>query len=173
MQETLKLIVAGPVGAGKTTFISNLSEVEMVNTDVFASEDLGKQYTTVAMDYGVLTLNGITLNIYGTPGQDRYDFMWEILCQGAIGLMLLVAGDQPQTFAQARNIFDFITSRISVPFVIGVTRADLPTSWTADEVADFFDLKPEQVISLNANDKESCLKAIEAIFQTIISQSFA
>lgn len=171
MQEPLKLIVAGPVGAGKTTFIANLSETETVNTDVLASEDLGKAYTTVAMDFGVLTLNGVTLHIYGTPGQDRYDFMWEILCQGALGLLLLVAGDQPETFTHARNIFDFITSRISVPHIIGVTRADLPTSWAADEIADFFDLNPEQVISFNANEKSNCLFAVGTILQTIVKQN--
>ena len=168
-QEPLKLIVAGPVGAGKTTFIANLSEVELVNTDVVASESIGKLRTTVALDFGVLTLNGVTLHIYGTPGQDRYDFMWEILCQGALGLLLLVAGDQPETFVQARNIFDFITSRIAVPYLIGVTRADLPTAWASDEVADFFDVGYDQVINFNANQKSGCLFAVETILQTVVN----
>lgn len=166
-EQQLKLIVAGPVGAGKTTFISNLSETEMVNTDVLASEEIGKSHTTVAMDYGKLTLDNITLHIYGTPGQDRFDFMWEVLCEGALGLVLLVAGDQPESFAQARNIMDFITSRINVPFVVGVTREDLPGCWAADEVSDFFDLDHAQVINLNATEKNGCLEALNTMLQLI------
>lgn len=170
MQEQLKLIVAGTVGAGKTTFVANLSEIETVNTDVLASEELGKSHTTVAMDYGILTLDGITLHIYGTPGQDRFDFMWEVLCEGALGLVLLVAGDQPQTFPQARNILDFITSRIPVPFVVGVTREDLPNSWEADAVADFFGFDESLALSVNATQKESCLKVVENILQMVVAK---
>lgn len=168
MQEPLKLIVAGPVGAGKTTFITSLSEIEMVNTDVFASEDIGKDLTTVAMDYGLITLDGVPLHLYGTPGQDRFDFMWEVLCQGALGLVLLVAGDQPETFSQARNIFDFITSRIAVPFLVGVTREDLPTSWEADAVAQYFGLDENQVMSVNATEKSGCLEVVENVLQMIV-----
>lgn len=168
MPEPLKLIVAGPVGAGKTTFITSLSEIEMVNTDVRASENIGKEMTTVAMDYGVLTLDGIPLHLYGTPGQDRFDFMWEVLCQGALGLVLLVAGDQPETFPQARNIFDFITSRIPVPFLIGVTREDLPTSWEAHAIADYFGLNENQVLSVNATKKQGCLIVVENVLKLIV-----
>lgn len=170
MQEQLKLIVAGTVGAGKTTFVANLSEVETVNTDVFASEELGKPQTTVAMDYGILTFDGITLHIYGTPGQDRFDFMWEVLCEGALGLVLLVAGDQPQTFPQARNILDFITSRIDVPFVVGVTREDLPDSWEAEAVADYFGLPESMTVSVNATSTESCLKVVQTILQMVVTE---
>jgi uncharacterized protein len=165
MHEPLKLIIAGPVGAGKTTFIYNLSEIETVNTDVLASEDLGKAYTTVAMDYGILTLDNIPLHLYGTPGQDRFDFMWEVLCEGALGLILLIAGNDPATFSQARNILEFITSRINVPFVLGVTRGDLPESWEAADVSDYFDLPSQQALSLNATEKDGCLEAVKHLLQ--------
>lgn len=171
-QQPLKLIVAGPVGAGKTTFIANLSEQKTVNTDVLASEDLGKAYTTVAMDYGVLNLNGIALNVYGTPGQDRFDFMWEILCEGALGLVLLVAGDQPETFPKARNIFDYITSRVAVPFLVAVTRKDLPDSWHPDAVAEYFDLDKNEVLGINANQKSDCLDAVESMLLLIAGETF-
>lgn len=167
MQQPLKLIVAGPVAAGKTTFITNVSEEETVNTDVLASEDLGKAYTTVAMDYGILNLNGVTLHVYGTPGQDRFDFMWEILCEGALGLILLVAGNQPVTFPKARNVFDYITSRLPVPFLIAVTRTDLPDSWQPDAVAAYFDLNESEVIGINANQKGDCLSAVESMLRLI------
>lgn len=171
MQEQLKLIVAGPVGAGKTTFIKSISEIETVDTDVEASEDLGKEFTTVAMDYGLLTLDGIPLHIYGTPGQDRFDFMWEVLCQGALGLVLLVRGDQMSDFPKSRNILDFITSRISVPFLIGVTRYDQPDCWDTEDIAEFFGLDPIQVIGFNATEYNDCLGVVSILLELIIECS--
>lgn len=168
MQEQLKIIVAGSVGAGKTTFIRKISEVETVDTEVEASEDLGKEFTTVAMDYGLLTLDGIPLHIYGTPGQDRFDFMWEVLCEGALGLILLVRGDKVGEFIKARNILDFITSRIDVPFLIGVTRYDLPECWELGAIADFFMLDEWQVIGLNATAPSDCLGAVACLLEMIV-----
>jgi hypothetical protein len=171
MQEQLKLIVAGSVGAGKTTFIRSISEIDTVDTDVEASEDLGKEFTTVAMDYGLLHLDGIPLHIYGTPGQDRFDFMWEVLCQGALGLVLLVRGDKISDFAKARNILDFITSRINVPFLIGVTRHDLPDCWHTGAIADFFALDEWQVVGLNATEQNDCLGVIACLLEMVVSVS--
>lgn len=155
MSAPLKLIVSGPVGAGKTTFIQSLSEIETVNTDEIASENIGKEKTTVAMDFGLLNLDGIAIHLFGTPGQDRFDFMWEVLCEGALGLVLLVAGDAPKTFAYARNMLEFITSRTSVPFIIGVTRQDLPKVWEPEDVGDFFRVRDDQIIGVNALQSQS------------------
>lgn len=168
MYEQLKLIVAGPVGAGKTTFIKSISEIEMVNTDVVASEDLGKELTTVAMDYGLLTLDGIPLHVYGTPGQDRFDFMWDVLCNGALGLLLLVRGDKPSDFIKCRNILDFIVSRIDVPFLICVTRSDSEDCWDTNAIAEFFDVEEWQAVGIDAREKEDCLDMVSYILEIIV-----
>ncbi|WP_026299153.1 GTP-binding protein [Deinococcus aquatilis] len=148
----LKVVVAGPVGAGKTTFVQTISETAVIATDVEASEDIGKLNTTVAFDFGTLRLDGQELHLYGTPGQDRFSFMWEVLCEGALGLVLLVAGDRPQDFLHARNILDFITSRNPIPFLVGVTRQDQGRVWQPSDVALYFDLPERQVVGLNATD---------------------
>lgn len=151
----MKLVISGPVGAGKTTFVQTLSETEVIATEAEASEDIGKKYTTVAFDFGTLKLDGQELLLYGTPGQDRFDFMWDVLCEGALGLVLLVAGDKPDDFTQARNILEFITSRNPVPFVVGVTRQDCEKVWNPVDVASYFDLPIEQVIGLDATSNDS------------------
>ena len=163
----LKLVISGPVGAGKTTFVQSLSEIPVVNTDELASEDIGKTMTTVALDFGVLTLDGIPVHLFGTPGQDRFDFMWEILCEGALGLLVLVAGDRPQDFPHARKIMEFITSRVPVPFLVGVTRQDLPRVWEPDDVADYFNLEPEQVVGINATSPTSSLLAMVRLLESV------
>lgn len=88
-----KIIFTGPVGAGKTTAIGAISDIAVVGTEARASDGVAmrKPNTTVAMDYGVLNLDGgKRVHLYGTPGQDRFDFMWEILSEGAIGLVILL-----------------------------------------------------------------------------------
>ena len=81
MANIYKIVFAGPVGAGKTTAIKSLSDIEVVSTDASATDDvkLMKATTTVAMDYGLMRLdNGYQVRLYGTPGQKRFDFMWDI-----------------------------------------------------------------------------------------------
>lgn len=88
-----KIIFTGPVGVGKTTAISALSDEPPVQTDASASDMtlVRKGYTTVAMDYGVIHLDEeVKVHLYGTPGQERFNFMWEILSQGSMGLVLLL-----------------------------------------------------------------------------------
>ena len=163
----LKLVISGPVGAGKTTFVQSLSEIPVVNTDELASEDIGKTMTTVALDFGMLTLDGIPVHLFGTPGQDRFDFMWEILCEGALGLLVLVAGDRPQDFPNARKIMEFITSRVAVPFLVGVTRQDLDKVWEPEDVAEYFDLEPAQVVGVNATSPTSSLLALVRLLESV------
>ena len=167
MSEPLKLVISGPVGAGKTTFVRSLSDIEVVETDEVASEDLGKEKTTVALDFGLLFADGVPVYLYGTPGQERFDFMWEVLCEGALGLILLVAGDRPTDFPHARHVLEFVTSRIAVPFVIGVTRQDLGHVWEPHDVAAYFDLEPYAVVGLDATDRTSALSAVTALLQAI------
>ncbi|MEM6431537.1 MAG: ATP/GTP-binding protein [Deinococcota bacterium] len=165
--QPLKLVVSGPVGAGKTSFVQSLSETEVVETDEVATEDIGKDRTTVALDFGTLTLDGIPLYLFGTPGQDRFDFMWEILCEGALGMILLVAGDRPKDLPNARNILEFVTSRVPVPFIVGVTRQDLPKVWEPEDIADYFGLEPQQVVGLNATSPTGAVLALIALLRLI------
>jgi hypothetical protein len=93
-----KLIFTGTMGAGKTTAITSISEIPPVSTDVQRSEagDDAKLTTTAALDYGEVTLpRGDMLRLYGTPGQARFDFMWRILSEGALGVVVLVDNRRP------------------------------------------------------------------------------
>jgi signal recognition particle receptor subunit beta len=124
-----KIIFSGPVSAGKTTAIKVLSDIDVVSTEARASDKVKekKENTTVAMDYGRINLDPETaVHLYGTPGQARFNFMWEILAQGALGLVLLIDCsassmlDDIDTFLDAFK--DFTKDN---PVVIGLTRGDL------------------------------------------------
>lgn len=128
------ILVAGPMGAGKTTAIATLSEIPVVSTDAI-NTDLArntKATTTVALDYGEITLgDGDKVRLYGVPGQERFDFMWRILEKRALGLLLLVdntAKDPLGDLEYYLNAFQALGQRGAV--VVGVTRRDLHAGCT-------------------------------------------
>jgi uncharacterized protein len=124
-----KIIFTGPVGAGKTTAINALSDVPTVVTDARASDmtTSRKGETTVAMDYGILKVSDKErIHLYGTPGQERFDFMWDILTEGGIGLVLLLDNTRPDPFHDMQFFLQaFARFILQTKVVIGVTRMDL------------------------------------------------
>lgn len=132
-----KVIFTGPVGAGKTTAITSISDVPILSTDEAAS-DMAKHRkpaTTVAMDYGVLNLGGgERVHLYGTPGQERFNFMWDILTEGGIGLVLLIDNARPAPLQDMQFFIDQFKPFIDQTHVaIGVTRTDLSDELTIDD----------------------------------------
>ena len=123
-----KIIFTGPVGAGKTTAIQSLSDDAPVSTDEAASDmtKSRKKATTVAMDYGLMRLEGgEVIHLYGTPGQERFDFMWDILSTGGIGLVILLDNTRPDPFVDLRFFLDTFSDFIDkTSVVIGVTQMD-------------------------------------------------
>ena len=126
---TYKIIFTGPVGSGKTTAIGSISDIPVVKTDANASDMTKnrKKETTVAMDYGALFLDGSDkIHLYGTPGQERFNFMWDILTQGGLGLILLVDNTRADPFKDMHFFLDSFKEFISdKKLVVGVTRVDL------------------------------------------------
>jgi signal recognition particle receptor subunit beta len=127
-----KIIITGPVGAGKTTAISVLSDIPPVVTDEAASDMTleRKPRTTVALDYGLMQLGkSERVHLYGTPGQERFNFMWEILTEGGLGLVLLIDNSRTEPFSDLRFFLDAFQDFISRTAVtIGITRMDEKTS---------------------------------------------
>ncbi len=128
MTQQYKLIFTGPVGAGKTTAIAAVSDTQVVSTDTKATDMTmqRKDTTTVAMDYGTLRLDDKTqVHLYGTPGQERFNFMWDILTEGGIGLLLLIDNTRDNPLGDLRfytKAFDeFIKT---TQLVVGITRMD-------------------------------------------------
>ncbi len=132
-----KIIFTGPVGAGKTTAINSISDVPPVKTDASASDmtKSRKSSTTVAMDYGIMNLaDGEKLHLYGTPGQERFDFMWDILVTGGIGLVLLLDNTRADPFQDMRFFLDaFDKFIVDTTVAIGITQMDLSSKPTIED----------------------------------------
>lgn len=177
--KTMRLVIAGAIGAGKSTFVRTLSEIEVIRTDTTATDatSLIKTETTVALDFGRLRLNpNLDLHIYGTPGQSRFDFMWDLVIQHAHNYILLVAAHRPDDFLYAREIVEFINERVEIPMIVGITHTDCPGALATEEIMtnlgyNMSDQARPLVVKVNPNERVSVLEALVVLLSLSISQS--
>jgi uncharacterized protein len=135
--QTVKMVVTGPFNAGKTEFIQSVSEINVVSTErkISSEAERVKSTTTVAMDFGRITVDqDLVLYLFGTPGQKRFDFMWEILSEGMLGFIVLVDSTRPETFREARSILETFRAYAPTPYVVAANKQDLPDAWDIDDI---------------------------------------
>lgn len=135
--QTLKMVVTGPFSAGKTQFIQSISEIDVVATEARISSEAErvKDQTTVAMDFGRITIDrDLVLYLFGTPGQRRFDFMWEILSEGMLGFIVIVDSTRPETFREARSILDTFRSYAATPYVVAANKQDGMDAWAPEDL---------------------------------------
>ena len=165
-----RIIFTGPVGSGKTTAIQTLSDIPPIKTDVVSSDGSKKltARTTVAMDYGMMSVgDSDKLHFYGTPGQERFDFMWDILTAGGMGLILLLDNTKKDPFQDMHFYLNAFGQYISdTKVVIGVTQMDINGKPNLEDYHNQFNnlmIKPA-VFSIDARVKNDVLKLVQALF---------
>jgi len=136
--QTVKMVVTGPFSAGKTQFIQSVSDIEVVATErkITTSAERGvKDLTTVAMDFGRITVDeDLVLHLFGTPGQKRFDFMWDILSEGMLGFIVMVDSTHPETFREARSILETFKAYAPSPYVVAANKQDLKDAWELNDI---------------------------------------
>lgn len=161
--QSVKVVVTGPFNAGKTTFIKSVSEITVLSTErqVSDASNEGGGETTVAMDFGRITISDdVVLYLFGTPGQERFSFMWETLSEGMLGFVLMVDVTNTDSMNDATSMIQFFTGMSDVPFVVAANkvgpddRVALKNTRTALALSDDVPLLP-----CNAKDKDS-VKAV-------------
>ncbi len=173
MSKIYKLVFAGPVGAGKTTAIRSLSDIEVVSTEAKASDDtqLLKPTTTVAMDYGLMRLDsGDQVRLYGTPGQQRFDFMWDILSENALGLVLLINASAPDPDADLRLYASAFQRLIAdTSFVVALTHGEEAGWHIRDNLANtLISLGlPPIIMDTDARSREHMRAVVQALIYSI------
>lgn len=141
------------------------TEEEVTSPDELTEKD----HTTVAMDYGKITIDDDTvLYLFGTPGQLRFDFMWDILCEGALGVVVLVDSAKGERIREARPIIDYFYSKLHVPYVVAANKQDLPGAWPPEYVKTVLDLDDSvDVLPCVAKEKESVKKVLLTLLERI------
>jgi len=175
-QLTEKIIFAGSMGSGKTTAIKSISEIEPISTEVTNNDtkQSDKELTTMAMDFGTLTLSDDSkLLLYGTPGQERLSFMWSVIADGALGLIILIDNSISDPLANLDIYlkgFSGLVSQSNV--VIGITKSDLNHS--LDVAAYHKHLKSKglslPVFTVDARKTEDVLLLLDGLISLCESQ---
>ncbi|MGD2143073.1 MAG: ATP/GTP-binding protein [Anaerolineae bacterium] len=135
--QIVKIVVTGPFSSGKTQFIQTVSEIDVVETEtkITRQEERIKAKTTVAMDFGRITVDEeLVLYLFGTPGQRRFSFMWDVLSEGMLGFIVLLDSVRPETFREARSILDTFRSYAPVPYIVAANKQDLEDAWTPEDL---------------------------------------
>ncbi len=135
--QTVKMVVTGPFNSGKTAFIRSVSEIDVVSTErkITTRENRVKETTTVAMDFGRITVDeDLVLYLFGTPGQKRFDFMWEILSEGMLGFVVMVDSTRPETFREARSILETFRAYAPTPYVVAANKQDCADAWELEDM---------------------------------------
>jgi signal recognition particle receptor subunit beta len=170
---SIKVVVAGAYGAGKTTFIRSVADDGVVSTETVPSEDAGsKATTTVAMDFGRFAIDAgadtgrVELLLFGIPGQARFDFMWRILAQGALGYVLLVDAGAPDTWRETVVIDATLAAGAGLPHVVAVNRTSPDTDLAG--LARILGVDPEvPIVVCDPRDRSSAIEVLLALFLEI------
>ncbi|MFG3119634.1 ATP/GTP-binding protein [Streptomyces sp. NPDC048197] len=170
---TLKILVAGGFGVGKTTLVGAVSEIKPLRTEERLTEagrpvdDLqgveAKNTTTVAMDFGRITVNDqLVLYLFGTPGQDRFWFLWDELARGALGAVVLA---DTRRLADSFAAIDYFERR-QLPFTVAVNCFDGADRYPPDAVRDALDLDPDVPVMLcDARERDSARDVLIAVVE--------
>jgi len=174
-----KLVIAGGFGVGKTTMVASVSEIPPLRTEELITEasegvdDLAgveqKTTTTVALDFGRITITSdLILYLFGTPGQDRFWFMWDELAVGAIGAVVLADTRRLDSCFGAVDFFE----RRGLPFVVGVNCFDNASRHAPEEVRAALDL-PEHipVLLCDARERESTKQVLVTLLQHAMAEA--
>jgi signal recognition particle receptor subunit beta len=177
----LKLLIAGGFGVGKTTLVGSVSEIRPLNTEEHLTEasrpvdDLSgvttKTTTTVAMDFGRISLrDDLALYLFGTPGQDRFWFVWDELSTGCLGAVVLA---DTRRLAACFPAVDYFESR-GIPFVVAVNCFDGIRTHDPEAVSRALDLTPgTPVVLCDVRDRESSKDVLITLVEHVLSMEAA
>ena len=173
--QNVKMVITGPFSAGKTKFIQSVSEIEVVATErklTHPAERAVKETTTIAMDFGRITVDDdLVLYLFGTPGQKRFDFMWEILSEGMLGFVVMVDSTRPETFREARSILETFRAYAPTPYVVAANKQDIQDAWDLQDMRHALRLDPAtKILPCIATDKKHVKSVLLELLYSILEQ---
>ncbi len=166
MGNAYKIVVTGPFNVGKTEFIRTISDIPIVSTERRITDHLraAKEETTVAMDYGQVRLGNDVFHLYGTPGQPRFDFMWDILAKEMDAFLVLVDSGDRETFLRAKQLLRIFSRKDRVPCLVVANKQDADNALPVPKIAKALGLEGKTpVVPCIATQKRSVRKVLEGL----------
>jgi small GTP-binding protein len=170
MGNVYKVVITGPFNAGKTEFIRTISDIPIVTTEQRISDDFKsvKDETTVAMDYGQVRLNSDLFHLYGTPGQPRFDFMWDILSKRMQAFVLLVDSGDRENLLQAKRLIRIFRRKGRVPYLVVANKQDIDSALSVEAISRALSLDQKtHIVACIATEKASVRNVLQEL-ETLI-----
>ena len=169
---SVKIVVTGPFGAGKTSLIQTISEIDVLSTEKAVTDEgsAQKRNTTVAMDFGRLSIDkDLALYLFGTPGQKRFDFMWEILAEGMLGFVVMVDASRDESLSEAAEILRFFRDTADVPYVVAVNKTGDDAESDVARARERLALdEAVRAVACDARDRESVKEVLLELLYAVL-----
>ncbi len=168
-QNYLKVLVSGPYASGKTTFVRTLCR-NVLLTEAYVSTEYERRVkptTTVAFDYGKINVDGISVYLFGTPGQIRFNFMWKVLSVGMHGYIFIVDGSSVLELLRGRVMYEYLKSFGTYPHVVAVNKQDIASINIVD-AAKILGVDRSLLVPLIAIDRDSAYRVLRIVVHRIL-----
>jgi signal recognition particle receptor subunit beta len=163
-----KLVIVGSFGSGKSTFVETFTEPLAVPKHLMSK--------AITMDFGqMLSKDGMDiLYIYGVPGARRFDFMWELLAEGLLGFIVMIASQHPETFREAKSIINTYCAYAPIPYVLAANFQDYPDAWSVEDLRVALQIEPEiPIVPCIATDRESVKNVLLTLLDEVLKDIHA
>jgi signal recognition particle receptor subunit beta len=171
--QSLRIVIAGPFDAGKTTFIKAISEITVLSTERQVSDPSGHSgaETTVAMDFGRVTVSDdVVLYLFGTPGHERFSFMWDALSEGMLGFVVLFDGSSQSSVSETRSMLEYFSGMLDAHFVVAANRVKPEDTDKLEQLRRDLELDDSvPLIAVDSRDRESAKAVIVRLLEDILS----